>query len=311
MDTLAYPIFSIMSALIRGETIKLMDLAYLEMAKNIIKIALLIETFFIMRAGYIIVGSKTTEDEKNPDLQELTYHALVVCAVLFFIKTNTGPLDFILGIKSMIIAEFTGDKNTPGGQQIAESLAVMDTAYAISNVYNTTIGTTSASLKSTLITLSLGSMISPQIMGAVLLLFTEIMTRVGMALFPLVAYAALYKTTRDIFMTWLGLMFSLGLVTAASAVITKLVATTTVAFVAGFGLIVAAQNLRAKLGDPIISELQQSLIQGGFGFTMSILLLQVPTNISSFAGGFLNFAGPTLNNELGALYHNKRTYKKR
>ncbi len=310
MDTLAYPIFSVMSALIRAELIDLMDAAYLEMAKNVVKIALGIETFFIMRSGYIILGSKTTEDEKNPDLEELLYHALVMCATLFFLKTSTTPLDFLIGIKSMVIAALTGSKE-PGGKQIAEHLALMDTALGVANVYNSTIGTSAPGFKSSLITLSLSGMVSPQIMGGVLLLFTEIMVRVGMALFPLVAYACLYKTTRDIFMTWLGLMFSLGLVTASSAIMTKLVAITTVAFVGGFGAIVVAQNKAADFGDPIISEIQQSLIQAGFGYTMAILLLQVPTNIPNFAGAFLNFAGPTLHNDLGALYHNQRDYKRR
>jgi hypothetical protein len=316
MDTLAFPIFSVISAMIRSDFYKTMDEAYLRMADSVVTIALWIEVFFIMRAGYIIVGSKSTEDEKNPDLQELTYHALIICAAVFFLKSDTGPLDFVIGLKSMMIAGLTG-KDSPGGRQMQEALVLMDTAFAASNIYNSTTeikaSSDSSSLKSSLITLSLTAQVSPQLTGGLLLIFTEFMVRIGMAIFPLVAYAALYKTTRDIFTNWLGLMLALALLVATSAVTIFLSAQVTVAFVAGFGAIVLAQNLLAVPGGsvPLISEFQQSLIQSGFGYTITAIMLQFPVNAANFAGGYLNFSGPTTNNELGALYSSKREYSRR
>jgi ABC-type multidrug transport system fused ATPase/permease subunit len=316
MDTLAFPIFSVISGLIRSDFYKTMDEAYVRMATSVVTIALWIEVFFIMRAGYIIVGSKTTEDEKNPDLQELTYHALIICAAVFFLKSDTGPLDFVIGLKSMMIAGLTGS-DKPGGQQMQEALVLIDTAFATSNIYNTTIishaSSDSNALKSSLTTLSLTSQVSPQLTGGLMLIFTEFMVRIGMAIFPLVAYAALYKATRDIFTNWLGLMLALALLVATSSVTILLAAKVTVAFVVGFGKIVLAQNLLAIPGGPapLISEFQQSLIQSGFGFTITAIMLQFPVNAANFAGDYLKFSGATTNNELGALYSSKRTYKKR
>jgi hypothetical protein len=311
MDTLAYPIFSIMSEFFRTAFFKIMDEGYLRMVKSIVSIAVVIETFVIMRNGYIIMGRKSTEDEKNPDLEELLYHALVVCGTIAFLKTDTGPLDFLLGIKTMLIEGLTGSP-TPGGKQVAESLLRMDTAFSFGNLYNSTsLSNSGGGIKSTLITISLTSQVSPQLVAGLLMMFNEMMVRVGIALFPMVAYAALYKTTRDIFMTWLGLMLSLGILMAACAVTTKLAAEVTVAFVLGFGGMLVAQRLLPP-GSPTISELQQSLIQGGFGFTIMVMLLQYPINVANFAGSYLNFSGPTTNNELGALYQNKsRKYSKR
>jgi hypothetical protein len=312
MDTLGYPIFNVISGLIRKDFFNQMDNAYLRMVDSVVIIALLIETFFIIRAGYIIMGNKTTEDEKNPDLQELTYHALVVCGALFWLKESTietGPLSFIIALKSMMIAGLTG-KDDSGGHVVAQALSEMSNAFAVGNMVNSVdVSADAPAIKSTLISLSLVSQVAPQVTGGLLLLFNEMMVRIGMAIFPLVAYAALYKTTRDIFMTWLGLMAALAFLMAAAAVTTVLAAEVTVRFVAGFAGIVALHQ--AGVGDYVISELQQSLIQSGFGFTITLVMLNFPVNVANFAGDYLQFAGPTTNNELGALYKNDRKMARR
>jgi hypothetical protein len=310
MDALAYPIFSGLSATIRTLFFETMDLAYDEMLRSVVKIAVLIETIFIIRAGYIILSRKTSEDEKNPDVQELLYHLTVVCAVLAFLKTGRSSLDFIIGLKTMLIAGLTGITGMSGGQQMDASLAAMNLAMSLGAALSRIDSTYTSELKATMITLALNFTVSPPITGALLLLFNELMVRLGVALFPLAAYAALYKSTRDIFNTWVGLMAALGVLMATSAVTIKVMTVVTTAFVTFF---VTLQAITSKLpvGSWYISEIQQSVIQAGFGFTLTIVILNFPVNAAAFVGGYLQFAGPTLNNELGALYKSKQKVSSR
>jgi TrbL/VirB6 plasmid conjugal transfer protein len=312
MNPLAYTIFSGISAMIRGLFFTRMDQAYTDMVTAISLIAVSIETVIIMRYGFIILGRQTSEDERNPDVQELLYHLLVVCGVLALLRSGRAPLDFIMALRTMLISGFTG-VNDPGGKQIDDSLNLLNATIVAGNIASSLNSTYVNSLKSSLLTMALTFTVSPQITGALLMLFNEVMTRFGMALFPLAAYAALYKTTRDVFTTWLGLMLSLGVLMAVSAVTVAVMVDVTVAFVGVFSIINIGTSLvpRGTVGGFVLSDLQQAIIQSGFGFTLTIIILNFPVNAANFVGGYIIFAGPSLNNELGALYKNDRRAKMR
>jgi TrbL/VirB6 plasmid conjugal transfer protein len=312
MDPLAYTIFSGISAMIRVIFFTKMDKAYINMVDAIGLIAVSIETVVIMRYGFVILSRQTSEDERNPDVQELLYHLLVVCGVLALLKSGTAPLDFIMGLRTMLISGFTGIEE-PGGKQMESSLNLLNAAIAVGNIASSINSTYVNSLKSSLLTMALTFTVSPQITGALLLLFNEVMTRFGMALFPLAAYAALYKTTRDVFTTWVGLMLSLGVLMAVSAVTIKIMVSVTWAFVGIFSAnsLASAFISNGTVGKFVLSEIQQAIIQSGFGFTLTIIILNFPVNAANFVGGYIIFAGPSLNNELGALYKNDRRVKMR
>jgi hypothetical protein len=313
MDPLAYTIFSILSASIRTLFFTRMDQAYTDMVAAISLIAVSIETIVIMRYGFIILGRQTSEDERNPDVQELLYHLLVVCGVLALLRSGRAPLDFIMALRTMLISGFTGIDDRPGGQQMDVSLNLLNAAITSGNIASSINSTYVNSLKSSLLTMALTFTVSPQITGALLLLFNEVMTRFGMALFPLAAYAALYKTTRDVFTTWVGLMLSLGVLMAVSAVTVAIMVDVTLAFVGIFSAnsLASAFISNGTVGKFVLSEIQQAIIQSGFGFTLTIIILNFPVNAANFVGGYIIFAGPSLNNELGALYKNDRRVKMR
>jgi TrbL/VirB6 plasmid conjugal transfer protein len=313
MDPLAYTIFSGISAMIRVIFFTKMDKAYINMVDAIGLIAVSIETIVIMRYGFVILSRQTSEDERNPDVQELLYHLLVVCGVLALLKSGTAPLDFIMGLRTMLISGFTGIEDRPGGQQMESSLNLLNAAIAVGNIASSINSTYVNSLKSSLLTMALTFTVSPQITGALLLLFNEVMTRFGMALFPLAAYAALYKTTRDVFTTWVGLMLSLGVLMAVSAVTVAIMVDVTLAFSGIFSAnsLASAFISNGTVGKFVLSEIQQAIIQSGFGFTLTIIILNFPVNAANFVGGYIIFAGPSLNNELGALYKNDRRVKMR
>jgi hypothetical protein len=312
MDPLAYTIFSGISAMIRGLFFTRMDQAYINMVDAIGLIAVSIETVVIMRYGFVILSRQTSEDERNPDVQELLYHLLVVGGVLALLKSGTAPLDFIMALRTMLISGFTGIEE-PGGKQMQDSLNLLNTAITTGNIFSSINSTYVNSLKSSLLTMALTFTVSPQITGLLLMLFNEVMTRFGMALFPLAAYAALYKTTRDVFTTWVGLMLSLGVLMAVSAVTIQIMLKVTWAFVGVFAInsVGLASFRTGTVGSFVLSDLQQAIIQSGFGFTLTIIILNFPVNAANFVGGYIIFAGPSLNNELGALYKNDRRAKMR
>lgn len=312
MDPLAYTIFSTISAAIRGQFFTRMDLAYSDMVEAISFIAVSIETIVIMRYGFVILARQTSEEERNPDVQELLYHLLVVCGVLALLRAGRAPLDFIMALRTMLITGFTGIEK-PGGQQIDASLNILNATITMGNMFSSINSTYVNSLKSSMVTMALTFTVSPQITGALLMLFNEVMTRFGMALFPLAAYAALYKTTRDVFTTWVGLMLSLGVLMAVSAVTIQIMLEVTGAFVGVFAInsIGLASLPAGTVGSFVLSDLQQAIIQSGFGFTLTIIILNFPVNAANFVGGYIIFAGPSLNNELGALYKNDRRAKMR
>jgi hypothetical protein len=85
-------------------------------------------------------------------------------------------------------------------------------------------------------------------------------------------------------------MFSASIQLSVSLVLIKAATIITGVFVAIFTGLSGAGLLAgsASVGGAVISELQASVIQAGFGLTLSALLFWVPTNMASFAGKIIN-----------------------
>jgi hypothetical protein len=206
-----------------------------------------------------------------------------------------------MALRRLLMLGLIGDASgsiEPIGEQVHTALGDLDSAFSIAGTLDTVLRAANSTsvmldtpqLKSTAVTLALVSDISPQISAGILLLLNELMVRLGIALFPLVFYGILYDVSRGFFYTWLEVMFSASIQLSVSLVLIKAAWIVTTAFVtiftglSGAGLLAGS----ASVGDAVISELQASVIQAGFGLTLSALLFWVPTNMASFAGKIIN-----------------------
>jgi TrbL/VirB6 plasmid conjugal transfer protein len=288
MDSLAYPIFSIVSAVILDGFDSAMNKAYANFVTSITTLALVVELAYVTHYGYLIAFQKSSDAVPVPNLRELAYHAVTVIMVLGILKVDTMALDAIMGLRQMIIGGLTGEFDIPGGQQAAKGMFSMDLAYSVSNIATSTSMTEDApGLKANTMALSIIADNSPQITAGVMLLLNEITTRTGMALFPLALYTLLYRVTSGFFSSWLEMMLGSAVQMGVLAVVTVLVADATKNFLLALNAVTLITRF-FPLGQYFVSELQQSVMEAGFGLLMSMMLSWVPAQASTFSGKFIN-----------------------
>jgi hypothetical protein len=307
MDTMSFPIFSVVSAFIRFGFDKYMDPAYDRLVDSIFIIALAIELAYITHYGIMIVIQKSSENVAVPNLRELLYHVVTVMVVLALLKSGKAPLDALMGLRMMVVGSFTGDYENPGGMQFNGFLVLLDTAMSAMNIVNASTVVSSGdapAMESTAVTLALVSDVAPQIAAGIMLLMNELMVRVGMALFPIFFYALLYSVSRSMFFTWFNLMFSAAVQMGVSIILIKLAAELTWIFVSLLGTLQLAQNF-SPVGTYYFSQMQQSLVQACFGVILSTLLFWVPTNMASYVGTIIN--NGMLKQNIGAPVTNRST----
>jgi hypothetical protein len=292
MDTLAYPIFSLISAYVMYGYKEVMDGAGERLSHALILIALGVETLYIAHYGLLIMLQKSTEEVPNPSLRDLLYHCVNVVVVLFFLNSGIQITDFVLALRAMVIEGFTG-KPDPGGEQVANSLVAMDVLFGISNMVNSVdMKDVSGPLKNTAISLAIVAEVAPQLVGGIMLLMNELIVRTGIALFPLAFYSLLYKNTMDFFSTWFKMMFAASFQMGILVVTISICVKVTAGFLLTLTGFLAAEKLTSGVGGYIVSELQESVIQAGFGITLTALMAWVPSNAAMFAGTMVN-AGVT------------------
>jgi Papain-like cysteine protease AvrRpt2 len=303
MDPLAFPIFTLIFKLVVTQFDGLMSSVNGEFVRSISLIALAIETVYITHYGFLIAFELRTENSDEANLTELLYHVVVVIVVLGLLNAPAGvtPLDAFMALRRLLMLGLIGEASgslAPIGEQVHTALGDLDSAFSVGSTLDTVLRAANSTsvmldtpqLKSTAVTLALVSDISPQISAGILLLLNELMVRLGIALFPLVFYGILYDVSRGFFYTWLEVMFSASIQLSVSLVLIKAAVIVTTAFVtiftglSGAGLLAGS----ASVGGAVISELQASVIQAGFGLTLSALLFWVPTNMASFAGKIIN-----------------------
>lgn len=121
---------------------------------------------------------------------------------------------------------------------------------------------------------------SPAIVGGVLLLLNEMAVRIGIAVGPLMLFALLFESTKDLFFAWVRLMLASLLYMAILALVVAKAAVLMAVFVG----IMAAAKL-ADMTGLIFTDLQTSLTQAGFGLMLSALIYSVPHMAARFFGG--------------------------
>jgi type IV secretion system protein VirB6 len=131
------------------------------------------------------------------------------------------------------------------------------------------------------------------------------MVKIGMALCPLMIYAALYQSTKNLFNRWLIYMIGLTIQMGVLAITTVIAAKVTAIFLGTFTTFALAS--RATQGSYFISELQQSAIQAGFGMIITALLIWFPNNAGAFGGTKLY--DKTTKSSLGTLNGLRSKYK--
>jgi hypothetical protein len=291
MDSLAYPIFQLVSSYIRNEYYDAMEIAYNNFKDYVGIIALAVESVYIIYYGFMVILEKATDSVPVPNFREFMYHCFTVLLILAIIRNNYMPLDFLLGLREMVITGLTSSV-TAGGAQAENGLQFMDLAFSASNLVNSAFMEGAPDVKATAITLAIVAEVSPQITGGVMLLTNEIITSTGTALLPIVLYAFIYKSTSSIFNTWFNIMFASSIQTGVLAVAIPIAANVTGIFVGALSALVIATNLTSGAAGFYFSELQQSVIQAGFGITLTLLIVWLPSNAANFAGSIIN-AGMT------------------
>jgi TrbL/VirB6 plasmid conjugal transfer protein len=288
MDSLAYPIFSLVSGLVRYSFNEIMDAAYLRFVASVAIIAIGIETLQFIYFGYLIMFGHTVNVAMGrPTFQKLMYRAGLVAFMMHIIKTDQTPLDLLLAFRALLLEGLTGDIK-PAGEQAAFGLMLMDEAFASTNIVNSITQTADTSaINTTAINLSLMAQVAPQISAGVMLLMNEMLVRVGMALCPLMVYAALYECTRNMFIQWFQYMLGFTIQMGALALVTVLAAGVTGVFNTLFNGAVLANHQSAVIGSYYISHLQQSVMQAGLGVTLLCILIWFPSNAGCFGGTVL------------------------
>jgi TrbL/VirB6 plasmid conjugal transfer protein len=300
MDTLAYTIFTLVSAGIRYVVNQQMTIAYQNLVDVISSIALVIETLFIMHYGYLIAFQKSTDSVPAPSVFDLIRHAAIVLIILAFIKIDSLAFDALMALRQMVIGSISSNYVTKAGQQVAHNLSLIDGAYGTYNVLQTTVVEDAPDFQQTSVVLSIIAEASPQIVAGILLLMNEITISVGMALFPLALYATIYKLTNSFFGTWFETMLAATVQMAILVVLSNIVASVTPIFLAAIVGVSQLADSAPVGGGVIIPHLQRSIIEAGFGMLMTMMFAWLPAQAATFSGKLIN-AGTTKGNLGGVM----------
>lgn len=300
MDTLAYTIFTLVSAGIRFYINKQMTIAYQNLVDVVTSIALVIETLFIMHYGYLIAFQKSTDSTPSPSLRDLIRHAVIVLMILAFIKIDSLAFDTVMAFRQMVIGSISGDYVTRAGQQVANNLFAIDAFYGVHNLLQSTVVEDAPDFQQTSMVLSIIAEASPQIVAGILLLMNEITISVGMALFPLALYATIYKITNSFFGTWFETMLAATIQMAILVVLSGIVANVTGIFLTAIVAISQLAEVTPVGGGIIIPHLQRSIIEAGFGMLMTMMFAWLPAQAATFSGKLIN-AGTTKGNLGGVM----------
>lgn len=231
---------------------------------------------------------------------------------------QTGPNEWPIG--SLILDPVLPDGTEPAefssiassaAEKVMKEIGVIYASFAAYNLFTVApvMKDVSAPLQTTTFIMSLVSDVAPQITAGIILLINELMVRTGLALFPLVLYCLLYKVTKNFFFSWFNMMFAASIQIAVLIVTISICAKVTVMFVTALtALSVGDAGLSAlnttvtaltknsskigEVGQYVISSFQESVIQAGFGITLTALMAWVPANSANFAGTLL-MAGTT------------------
>jgi type IV secretion system protein VirB6 len=285
MEIIGYFFFTLISKYIDQKFFELSETVNENLARGILPAIIVFVTIHFMFSGMrIAMGDSTT------NMRELLFRTLKITAMVSIISTSmfysTTLQNTILGIRTDITNAFHTGAGANIYEQIDKSLDKMAMGIAVVDGITTGSDVGLSESKGRALTLSLVGQASPPMIGGLLLLINEIGLRIAIMLAPLFLTAFMFKRTEDMFYTWLrfmvGSMFSLGVFSMAVGIMSDL----TVKFGTAIVLMKAAlYTAGANTGlDTNLPQLNESVMQAGFGVVMSVMLMVVPFIVNKFFG---------------------------
>jgi type IV secretion system protein VirB6 len=284
MELIGYFFFSLISRYIDREFFLLSETINENLARGILPAIIVFVTIHFMFSGMrIAMGDSTV------NMRELLFRTLKITAMVSIISTSmfysTTLQNTILGVRTDITNAFHTGAGANIYEQIDKSLDNMAMGIAVVDGISTGSDVGLSESKGRALTLSLIGQASPPMIGGLLLLINEIGLRIAIMLAPLFLTAFMFKRTEDMFYTWLrfmvGSMFSLGVFSMAVAIMSDL----TVKFGLAITAIKAAMYAASAFGiDANLPQLNESVMQAGFGVVMSVMLMVVPFIVNKFFG---------------------------
>jgi type IV secretion system protein VirB6 len=304
MDPAAFPLFLLISNYVRSQFDSLMSSAFAGVIADIAGFSFVAVSLWVMYRGFQIAAGN-----ERANMTDFVYKSgkivLIVALINAAIAGNTGLQDLVFGIRSQIITAVTGN-TTAGGQQVEDGLQIINLSFAAGELLGGIIdGDTAANgggLKGTAVGFALAGQASPQIAAGVLLLINEMSIRIGILLLPLFLFFLIFEKTQDLFYSWartmIGSFFNLAILALTIGIAAGLVP-----------IFVAAMLALAAAGaatNSILSEIQGTVLQAGFGVLLTALIFTIPfiagkyfTFILDAGGGsnmFSNLSQSTTNN---------------
>ena len=273
MDPLAYPIFNLMAATIASSFDSAAWLAYGSNASAVMGVAGAIFACLLINTGLkIVMGARDVT---------ITDFFMLICkfgVILGFVgaaaSNNTEATVAVFGTRDLLVKAIS-DKS--GAGDVYSELGQMNAAFAVAGAVNPDPKADPAA-KSAALNMSLIGQAAPVILGATITLLNEIAFRIGLMLMPFAIFALGFNMSKDLFFSWFRHMLGLSVSMALLCITITIAKNVTLAFVAamvGGGLI----------GGDVISELQQGMMNAGYGVVLSILIVSVPAMGHKFVSG--------------------------
>lgn len=276
MNILGYEIFMLMSDFVGSQFAAAMDNAYVNSAAAVAVIGSVVMaiwfTVYGIRMAYGLPGHTMS------DFMWRSAKAAFVLAIVAAATTeNLSIQNLVTTTRDDLVQAITNDSRSVR-EQTELGLAGLDLFQFLAGVMN---GDNAADEANTLsLVLAMVGQGSPAIVGGVLLLLNELAIRIGIAVGPLMLFALLFDSTKDLFFSWIRLLLASVLNMAILAVVVAEAAVLMGVFV--------AVMLAAKLADTtgvIFTDLQTSMAQAGFGIMLSALIYTVPQMAARYFGG--------------------------
>jgi type IV secretion system protein VirB6 len=285
MEIIGYFFFTLISKYIDQKFFELSETVNENLARGILPAIVVFVTIHFMFSGMrIAIGDSTA------NMRELLFRTLKITAMVSIISTSmfySATLqNTILGVRTDITNAFHTGAGANIYEQIDNSLDKMAMGIAVVDGITTGSDVGLSESKGRALTLSLVGQASPPMIGGLLLLINELGLRIAIMLAPLFLTAFMFKRTEDMFYTWLrfmvGSMFSLGVFSMAVGIMSDL----TVKFGTAIVLMKAALHTAGSgTGlDTNLPQLNESVMQAGFGVVMSVMLMVVPFIVNKFFG---------------------------
>jgi type IV secretion system protein VirB6 len=276
MDALGYPLFLLMSKYVGNAFEAAMNNAYVNSAALIAAIG-----SGVMAVWVSLYGIRMAYGAQGHNMSDFIWRAGKATVIFALIAAGTTEnlaiQNLVTNLRDDLVQSIT-DSNTNYRTQVGTGLSNLDTLQSISSLIDNSNGQDETSaLNTVMVIVGQGS---PAIVGGVMLLLNEMAVRIGIAVGPLMLFALLFDSTKDLFSAWIRILMASVVSMAILAVVVGHAANLMLVFVAVMGT--------AKLADAsglVFTDLQVATSQAGFGLMLSALIYTVPTMAARYFGG--------------------------